>query len=92
MVSGKFEQWIKRRAYESYLRSEPDTAARLLERFDADVDSLRASPDGNVLMMRGFDPETGVSRLMMIDWRAPERKITVARDGVRGLESLHPLS
>jgi len=92
VVSGKFEQWIKRRAYESYLHSEPDTAASVLERFDTEVDSLRASPDGNVLLARGFDPETGVSRLVMFDWRAPQRLVTVARDGVPGLESLHPLA
>jgi hypothetical protein len=91
-VSEKFEQWIKRRAYQSYLRSEPDTAASVLEHFDQEVESLRASPDGKLLLMRGFDPETGVSQLMLLDWRAPQHALTVAKDGVPGLESLHPLS
>ena len=91
-ISEKFADWVKRRAYQSYLRSEPDTSAKVLEHFDQDVESLRASPDGNVLLMRGFDPETGVSRLRIIDRRAPQRDSTVARDGVPGLESLHPFS
>jgi len=92
VISEKFEQWIKRRAYASYLESEPASEPTRLARFDADVESLRASPDGNLLLMRGFDPETGVSQLTLLNWHAPHRSVTVAKDGVPGLESLHPLS
>src|ERR1700694_2149311 len=92
VVSAKFDQWIKRRAYRSYLDSALDPSTTVLENFDEDPDSMRASPDGTLLMMRAFDRETLRSKLFMIDYRAPERQVTVATDGTPGLESLHPLS
>jgi hypothetical protein len=92
VVSAKFDQWIKRRAYRSYLDSALDPSTTMLENFNEDPDSLRTSPDGTLLMMRAFDTQTLRSRLFLIDYRAPDRQVNIATDGNPGLESLHPLS
>jgi hypothetical protein len=92
-LSSEFEAWLKRRAYRAYLASEQSTPAlEPIEGLELDfIDSLRASPSGNLLLLRSQDPTTGRSRLTLMDWRAPARDRFVAIDGVPGVESLHPV-
>ncbi len=92
-VSARFEAWLKARAYKAWLATDKTAAAlEPLEGFGFEyVDSLRASPNGNLLMVRSIDPTTGRSRLSLLDHRVPARDRFVAIDGVPGVESLHPV-
>ncbi len=92
-LSSRFEAWLKARAYKAWLATD-QTAAALepLEGVGFEyIDSLRASPSGNLLIVRALDPTTGRSRLSLFDHRAPGRNKLVAIDGVPGVESLHPV-
>jgi hypothetical protein len=92
-IAVKFEAWLKRRSYRTYLASAQGApAVEPLEGFDDDyVDALQASPSGDLLALRSLDPDTGRSRIVLLDRRAPRRRSLVAVDGVPGAESLHPV-
>jgi WD40-like Beta Propeller Repeat len=92
-IAVKFEAWLKRRAYSTYLASaQAPPAVEPMEGFDDDyIDALQASPNGHLLALRSIDPETGRSKIVLLDHRAPERDTVVAVDGVPGTESLHPV-
>ncbi|MCP3097597.1 tolB protein precursor protein [Myxococcus sp. K15C18031901] len=92
-LSARFENWLKRRAYKSYLGSEQSAPALdLLDKAPGYITSFTTSPDGQVLAMRTIVPETGESRLYLMDPRVPDKTVKVAGDGVPGVESLHPIS
>jgi hypothetical protein len=92
-IAVKFEAWLKRRAYSTYLASAQDSpAVEPLEGIaDNYIDALQASRSGHLLALRSIDPETARSRLVLLDHRAPGREVLVAVDGVPGTESLHPV-
>ncbi|MHB8872473.1 MAG: tolB protein precursor protein [Myxococcaceae bacterium] len=97
-VSRKFETWLKRRAYKSWLGSAEagDTIKRLSDLEDRNpfrgiVTSLAASPDGNTLMVRTINTDTFQSELVITSRRSPGNTRTIAADGVPGYESLHPI-
>ncbi|HZA13869.1 MAG TPA: tolB protein precursor protein, partial [Myxococcaceae bacterium] len=92
-IAVKFEAWLKRRSYRTYLASAQGLpAVEPLEGFDDDyIDALQASPSGELLALRSMDPDTGRSRIILLDRRAPRRRALVAIDGVPGAESLHPV-
>lgn len=89
-ISARFSDWLKRRAFASYLESGQGP-------FDLEVpgdvpefiDTLSAAPDGRLLLVRSFSPAGGDVRLELIDPRAPGDRRTVVRDGVPGAESLN---
>nr|WP_225937222.1 tolB protein precursor protein [Myxococcus sp. RHSTA-1-4] len=92
-LAERFENWLKRRAYKTYLGSEQaEPVMDLLDKGPGYVTAMTSSPDGHVLALRTIVPETGESRLYMMDPRAPEKTVRVAGDGVPGVESLHPIS
>jgi hypothetical protein len=92
VMSRKFEDWIKRRAFETYLSAEQ--AAPQVEPV-ADIrgraNALAASPDGNLLMYRSLDFETGRTRLFLLDRRDPRSQQMLVGDSQPGVESLHPI-
>ncbi|HET9451023.1 MAG TPA: tolB protein precursor protein, partial [Aggregicoccus sp.] len=91
-ISARFETWVKRRAFRSYLTAEQDAPAlEPLKETDGFVTALNASPSGRVLLYRSVVPNTGESRLVLADPRAPERTKTVTGDGTPDVESLHPV-
>ncbi|MFY2557568.1 tolB protein precursor protein [Corallococcus terminator] len=92
-LSARFENWLKRRAYKTYLGSEQSAPALdLLDKAPGYITAMASSPDGTLLAMRTIVPETGESRLYIMDPRAPDKAVKVAGDGVPGVESLHPIS
>ncbi|MFY1831062.1 tolB protein precursor protein [Myxococcus fulvus] len=92
-LSARFENWLKRRAYKTYLGSEQSAPALdLLDKAPGYITAFTSSPDGSVLALRTIVPETGESRLYMMDPRAPDKNVRVASDGMPGVESLHPIS
>lgn len=92
-ISARFENWLKRRAFKTYLDSE-QTAPALdsLTETPGIVTAMASGPDGNVLALRTIVPETGESRLYLTDPRNPDKNVKVVGDGVPGIESLHPVS
>jgi hypothetical protein len=91
-ISARFENWMKRRAFKDYLGSEQSAPVMdLLEERTGIVTALNSSPDGRVIMYRTILPDTGESRLYLVDPKAPATAERVARDGVPGAESLHPI-
>jgi hypothetical protein len=91
-ISARFETWVKRRAFRSYLTAEQDAPAlEPIKETDGIVTALNASPSGRVLLYRSVVPNTGESRLVLADPRVPERTHTVTGDGKPSVESLHPV-
>ncbi|WP_163779365.1 PD40 domain-containing protein [Myxococcus vastator] len=92
-ISARFENWLKRRAFKTYLASEQSAPALdLLDKAPGYTTAMASSPSGNVLGLRTIVPETGESRLYIMDPRVPDKTVKVAGDGVPGVESLHPIS
>ncbi|MFL5351332.1 tolB protein precursor protein [Archangium sp.] len=91
-VASKFENWLKQRAYRTYLKAEQNTPNMdMLRERKGIVTALNSTPDGHVIMYRSIIPETGQSQLIMVDPRAPNDSVRVQGDGVPGYESLHPI-
>jgi hypothetical protein len=92
IISGKFQDWLKKRSYRTYLDAAqaPPTLEVLRERKGI-VTALNSRPDGRVLLYRSIVPETGESQLVLVDPRSPEDTQKVQGDGVPGFESLHPI-
>ncbi|QSQ18697.1 PD40 domain-containing protein [Pyxidicoccus parkwayensis] len=92
-LAARFENWLKRRAFKTYLSSEQAAPVMdMLDKAPGYITSMASSPDGHVLALRTIVPETGESRLYLMDPRAPERTVRVTSDGAPGVESLHPIS
>ncbi|MFO0725092.1 MAG: BamA/TamA family outer membrane protein [Myxococcota bacterium] len=93
IIAIKFEAWLKQRAFRGYLGAKQSFAdLKPLEGTEEYIDSLNASPSGNLLMYRSYDLVTGNSKLTIVDPRAPGDDRTVVTDGRPGYESLHPVT
>ncbi len=91
-ISSHFETWLKRRSYESYLDSEQDSPdVRFFNDTPGFMQTMTSSPDGNLLMYRSIQQNTGQVRLYITDARSPRDHQRVASDGSPGVESLHPV-
>jgi hypothetical protein len=92
-ITKRFENWIKRRHFQSYLNADQSTG--ILKGFDSGngiIQALSTSPDGRVLMYRSIVPTTGQRRLYIVDHRDSEDTVQIAADGKPGMESLHPIA
>ncbi len=91
-ISARFENWIKRRAFKTYLASEQAApTVEMLEERTGIVTAMNSAPEGQVIMYRTIVPDTGQSRLYLVDPQVPESALRVVGDGVPGVESLHPI-
>ena len=91
-VDGRWRAWLKRRYYPEYLRSKQDLPQlRELRDFPSEPEDFAASPDGNVLVVRGIDRKRGRARLYLLDARHPKGAVEIAEDARPGMESLHPI-
>ncbi len=92
-IATRFERWIKRRAYRSYLATSQDVDdMSAVSEVEGLVQTLSASPSGQLLLYRSIDRDTGATSLYLMDRHAPDDAKRVARDGTPGVESLHPVS
>lgn len=92
-ISSRFEAWMKRRAFKTYLASQQSAPVLdMLEERAGIVTAFASGPDGRLIAYRTIVPETGESRLYLADSRAPEDAVRVVSDGVPGYESLHPIA
>jgi hypothetical protein len=93
-LAAGFADWIKRRAYRAFLATDQGLAAFDPTKLDPDVLtlSMASSPNGRLLMIRSYAVDTGQSKLLLFDERVPDDWVTIAADGVPGIESLHPTS
>ncbi len=91
-VDERWRDWLKRRYYPAYIASKQDIAqVRELRNLPAEPESFAASPDGNLLLVRGIDRERGRARIYLVDARSPRTAVEVASDNAPGLESFHPI-
>jgi hypothetical protein len=91
-ITAKFAHWIKRRAFEPWLEADqdrPDLLALKHER--GAIQAIAAAPDGSFVAYRSMEANTGQTRLWLADPRASARPKKVAKDGVPGSETLHPV-
>jgi hypothetical protein len=92
-IAARFERWIKRRSYASYLGTSQDrTDMGVIFEVTDIVQTLSTSPSGSILMYRAIDPDTGAASLYLADRHEPEKTVRVAMDGTPGVESLHPVA
>ena len=92
-IAARFERWIKRRAFQSFLEAKQDRANfTTLHSSDGIVQALRAAPSGELVMYRSIEADTGQSRLYLFDRRSPSDDVVVAADDHPGIESLHPVA
>lgn len=91
-VDTRWRAWLKRRYFPGYAALRQDLA-QLRELLDlpAEPEAMQASPDGQVLFVRGIDREAGRVKLFLLDARHPRGAVEVASDNRPGVESLHPL-
>ncbi len=91
-LAKRFEGWLKERSYEAYLEATQDAADfTFLNASRGIMQRLATSPDGNLLMHRSIQPNTGQVRLYLTDHRDRNDQERVAADGTPGVESLHPV-
>ena len=91
-VDGRWRSWLKRRYYPEYLRARQDLPqVRELRGLPHEPENFAASPDGNLIVVRGIDRSRGRARLFLADVRNPRAAQQIAADSVPGVESLHPI-
>ncbi len=91
-VVGKFDSWIKERAYDGYLEAGQKRGEfTQLDKIDSRVQGLDAVGDGNILAYKTVDRLTGQNRLVLADRRDLDSATNVVVDGHPGVSSLHPL-
>ncbi len=93
-ISTRFEAWMKRRAFKTYLSSQQSAPVldMLEERAGIITAFTSGGKDGRLIAYRTIVPETGESRLYLADSRAPGKAVKVVGDGKPGYESLHPIA
>ncbi|MET0389418.1 MAG: tolB protein precursor protein, partial [Polyangiales bacterium] len=92
-IAARFERWIKRRAYNTFMGARQDRANfTTLHTTDGVIQTLRAAPSGELVMYRSIEPDTGRSRLFLFDRRSPSDDVVVAADDAPDLETLHPVA
>jgi hypothetical protein len=92
-ITEKFEEWIKRDAYGTYL-SASQYSSELERPYHSNryIQSMDASPSGELLAYKAIDRSTGQNELFVVDPRDSRTETKVVADGRPGLESLHPLA
>lgn len=92
-VAARFERWVKKRTFRTFLDAKHDRSHfTTMRRTDGIVQSLAASPSGELVLYRSIDPDTGQNHLYLFDRRSPDDDEVVAADGVPGFETLHPVA
>lgn len=92
VVAGRFDSWLKDRAYESYLEADQRRGEfPQLDKIDRRVQGLDAASDGNILGYKTVDRLTGQNRIMLADRRDLDSATQIVVDGRPGISSLHPL-
>ncbi|HEY2732495.1 MAG TPA: hypothetical protein VGI70_00845, partial [Polyangiales bacterium] len=92
-IAARFERWIKRRAFQTFLSAKQDRANfTTLHSTNGVIQALRAAPSGELVMYRSIEADTGQSRLYLFDRRSPSDDVRVAADDEPGIESLHPVA
>lgn len=92
-IAARFERWIKRRAYQTFLTARQDRANfTTLHTTSGVVQTMRAAPSGELVMYRSIERDTGRSSLFLFDRRSPSDDVRVIADDVPGFETLHPVA
>jgi hypothetical protein len=92
-IAARFERWVKRRAFTTFLEARHDRGHfTTLRKTEGLIQAMRAAPSGELVMYRSIEADTGQSHLYLFDRRSPSDDVTVAEDDQPGIESLHPVA
>lgn len=93
VIQQMFDDWMKRRYLPVYAEARTRVPAlEIVTGLPTEPESVVASPDGKVLLVRGIDRSQGRASLWLMDSSKPNRAQHVVSDSRPGLESLHILS
>ena len=90
-LEARWKTWLRKRTFGDYLGARQDLADTTDLKLPDELDWMVATPDGNTLLYRGVERETGRAKLVLIDRRDPSSARELAIDQHPGTESLHPV-
>lgn len=91
-VDARWRTWMKRRYYPAFVAARHDLSQlKEYRQLPAEPEAFSASPDGNVLLVRGIDRQRGRAALHLVDLRNTKAAVQIATDNRPGFESLHPV-
>ncbi|MBS2021374.1 MAG: PD40 domain-containing protein [Deltaproteobacteria bacterium] len=90
-IDARWKAWLRKRVYPTYLGSHQDLTDVTELKLPDELDTLAATPDGNLLFYRGVERETGRAKLVLLDRRDPASATQLAIDQTPGTESLRPV-
>jgi hypothetical protein len=82
---------MKRRYLPAYLASKQEPPFIPQIEIEGEPDAFSSAPDGNTILYRSVERESGRARLFLGDRRQKGSAVQVAVDGVPGVESLYPV-
>ncbi|HEY3450063.1 MAG TPA: hypothetical protein VGK67_27165 [Myxococcales bacterium] len=91
-IRQRYAEWLKRRYFRDYLHAQQRVSDFVRYKpLAGEPDMLTISDDGQLLLYRTVERDTGSSALWLQDLRDPGSRVNVARDQRPGVESLHPV-
>src|SRR5205823_5394853 len=91
IIAERFAAWMKRRYLPVYLAAKQEPPAIPPLELDGEPDAFSSSSDGNIILYRSVERESGRARLFLADRRDKNSATQVAIDQVPGVESLYPV-
>ncbi|MGC4123103.1 MAG: hypothetical protein QM765_52755 [Myxococcales bacterium] len=91
-IRQRYTEWLKRRYFREYLHAQQRVSDFIRYKpLAGEPDMVVTSEDGQLILYRTVERDTGSSALWLQDLRDPSSRINVARDQRPGVESLHPV-
>ena len=88
-MNARWIEWLRKRTLPAYLASRQSLPDVTEFKLPDELDWLVSTTDGNLLLYRGGERETGRAKLVLLDRRDPSSAKQLAIDQQPGTESLH---
>ena len=90
-MNDRWLTWARKRVMKTYLDAKQDLPDVTELKLPDELDAFVSSRDGNLILYRGVERETGRAKLVLLDRRDPSSAKELAIDQHPGTESLHPV-
>src|SRR3954469_1801910 len=90
-MNARWLTWARKRVMKTYLDARQDLPDVTELKLSDEMDNFVSSRDGNLILYRGVERDTGRAKLVLIDRRDPSSHRQIAIDQHPGTESLHPV-
>ena len=90
-MNARWLTWARKRVMKTYIEAKQDLPDVTELKLPDELDLFVSSRDGNLIMYRGVERETGRAKLVLLDRRDPSSSHELAIDQHPGTESLHPV-